>query len=151
MFFSYVLQLHCMMTSSNGNIFHVTGHSCREFTGLRWIPHTKASDAELMFSMISAQINGWGNNREAGEMRRIRPHYDVTVIVFSSLNIFHVQKTSSPRIIDVMHSDIIPSDPAPYTHICSLFYEMLNKTNTNLCECSFVPVFPCCCSITMTS
>ena len=28
-----------MMTSSNGNIFRVTGH--------RWIPHTKASDVEL--------------------------------------------------------------------------------------------------------
>ena len=36
-----------MMTSSNGNIFRVTGHLCAEFTGPRWIPHTKASDAEL--------------------------------------------------------------------------------------------------------
>ena len=35
------------MTSSNGNIFRVTGHLCGEFIGLRWIPHTKASDAEL--------------------------------------------------------------------------------------------------------
>ena len=36
-----------MMTSSNGNIFRVTVHLCGEFTGLRWIPRTKASDAEL--------------------------------------------------------------------------------------------------------
>ena len=36
-----------MMTSSNGNFFRVTGLSCREFTGYRWIPHTKARDAEL--------------------------------------------------------------------------------------------------------
>ena len=36
-----------MMTSSNGKIFCVTGPLCREFTGLRWIPCTKASDAEL--------------------------------------------------------------------------------------------------------
>ena len=35
-----------MMTSWNGNIFRVTGHLCGEFTGPRWIPHTKASDAE---------------------------------------------------------------------------------------------------------
>ena len=34
-----------MMTSSNENIFRVTGHLCGEFTGLRWIPRTKASDA----------------------------------------------------------------------------------------------------------
>ena len=36
-----------MMTSSNGNIFRVTGPLCCEFTGVRWIPRTKASDAEL--------------------------------------------------------------------------------------------------------
>ena len=36
-----------MMTSSNGNIFRVAGHLCGEFTGLRWIHRTKASDAEL--------------------------------------------------------------------------------------------------------
>ena len=36
-----------MMTSSNGNIFRVTGLLCGEFTGDLWIPRTKASDAEL--------------------------------------------------------------------------------------------------------
>ena len=43
-----------MMTSSNGIIFCVTGHLCREFTGPRWIPRTKASDAELWCSLWSA-------------------------------------------------------------------------------------------------
>ena len=36
-----------MMTSSNENIFRVTGLLYEEFTGHRWIPHTKASGAEL--------------------------------------------------------------------------------------------------------
>ena len=36
-----------MMTSSNGNIFRVTGPLWGEFTGDRWTPLTKASDAEL--------------------------------------------------------------------------------------------------------
>ena len=36
-----------VMTSSNGNIFRVTGHLCGEFTCHRWIPRAKASDAEL--------------------------------------------------------------------------------------------------------
>ena len=36
-----------MMTPSNGNIFHVTSHVCGEFTGHRWIAHTKASDVEF--------------------------------------------------------------------------------------------------------
>ena len=35
------------MTSSNENIFRVTGPLCGEFTSHRWIPLTKASDAEL--------------------------------------------------------------------------------------------------------
>ena len=43
-----------MMTSSNGNIFRVTGPLYVEFTGHRWIPHTKASDAELWCFLWSA-------------------------------------------------------------------------------------------------
>ena len=31
-----------------------TGHLCGEFTGLRWIPRTKASDAELWCFFLSA-------------------------------------------------------------------------------------------------
>ena len=54
------------MTSSNGNIFRVTGPLCGEFTGLRWIPLTKASDAELWYFLdlcpnkrLSKQWWGW--------------------------------------------------------------------------------------------
>ena len=43
-----------MKTSSNGNIFRVTGLLCGEFTGPRWIPRTKASDAELWSFLWSA-------------------------------------------------------------------------------------------------
>ena len=46
-----------MMTPSNGNIFRVTDHLCGEFTGPRWIPRAKASDAELWRSLICAWIN----------------------------------------------------------------------------------------------
>ena len=38
-----------MMTSTNENIFRITGHLCGEFTGHLWIPRTKASDAELWY------------------------------------------------------------------------------------------------------
>ena len=43
-----------MMTSSNENIFRVTGLLCGEFTGDRWIPRTKASDEELWCFLWSA-------------------------------------------------------------------------------------------------
>ena len=42
------------MTSSNGNVFRVTGHLCGEFTGPRWIPRTKATGAELWCFLWSA-------------------------------------------------------------------------------------------------
>ena len=45
-----------MMTSSNGNIFRVTGPLWGEFTGDRWIPLTKASDAELFFDLPEQTI-----------------------------------------------------------------------------------------------
>ena len=43
-----------LMTSSNGNIFRVTGPLCREFTGQRWILLTKASEMELWCFLWSA-------------------------------------------------------------------------------------------------
>ena len=64
-----------MMTSSNGNIFRVTGPLCGEFTGHRW-----QWRGTLMFSLICVWINGWVNDREAGDLRRYRAHYDVTVM-----------------------------------------------------------------------
>ena len=65
-----------MMTSSYGNIFRVTGPLCGEFTGHRWIPPTNASDAEL-YCFINKPLR---KNREAGDLRRHRGYYDVTVI-----------------------------------------------------------------------
>ena len=92
----------------NGNIFRVTGpitsltvvystvysdadqRKHQSFASLafvwgihrsRWTPHTKASDAEfLMFSLICVWMNGWVNNREAGDLRCHRGHYDVNVM-----------------------------------------------------------------------
>ena len=35
----------------------------------------------LMLSLICAWINVWVNNRESGDLRRYRAHYDITVMV----------------------------------------------------------------------
>ena len=70
-----------MMTSSNGIIFCASGPLCGEFSGHWWIPLTNASDAELWcFIWSTPKINGSVNNREAGDLRRDRTHYDVTVM-----------------------------------------------------------------------
>ena len=47
-------------------------------------PHKGQWCGALMFSLICAWINGWVNNREAGDLRRQRTHCDATVM-FSSL------------------------------------------------------------------
>ena len=43
-----------IMTSSNGNIYRITGPLCKAFTDHRRIPHTKASVAELWCFLWSA-------------------------------------------------------------------------------------------------
>ena len=37
-----------------------------------------------MFSLICVWINDWVNNREAGDLRRYRAHYDVIVMIYRS-------------------------------------------------------------------
>ena len=77
----HTCEQYIMMMSSNGNIFRVTGHLCGEFTGHRWIPLTKASDAGFWcFLWFMPWMNGWVNNREAGDLRRHCAHYDVIVM-----------------------------------------------------------------------
>ena len=53
---------------------------CGELTGDRWIPLTKARDAEVWCFLWSAWINDWVNYHEAGDLRRHRGHYDVIVM-----------------------------------------------------------------------
>ena len=67
-----------MMMSSKGNTCRVTGHLCREFTDHQWIPHTKASDAELWGFLWSVPEQTVGQT--AGDFRRHRAHYDVNVM-----------------------------------------------------------------------
>ena len=48
-------------------------------------PHKGQWRGALMFSLICVWINGWVNDREAGDLRRYRAHYDVTVIGISEV------------------------------------------------------------------
>ena len=71
----------------------------------RWLvnsPHKVQWRGALMFSLIYAWINGWVNNREAGDLRHHRSHFDV--IAMPVHNAFH------PFIHCLMES------PAQLTH-----------------------------------
>ena len=68
-----------MMTSSNGNIFRVTGPLWGESTGHTVdSPHNGQWRGALMFSLIYTWSNGCANNRDAGDLRRHHAHYYIT-------------------------------------------------------------------------
>ena len=49
-------------------------------------PHKGQWRGALMFTLICVWINYWAKNREAGDLRRHRAHYGVTVMSSSALN-----------------------------------------------------------------
>ena len=79
----FVLSTLCTMTSSNGNIFRVTGPLCGRIDRSPVnSPHKGQWRGALMFSLIYAWMNGWVNNGEAGHLRRHHAHYDVAVMMW---------------------------------------------------------------------
>ena len=71
-----------MITSSNENIFRVTGHMCGELIhkSLMNSPHKGQWRGALMFSLICVWTSDWVNNGKAGDLRRHHAHYDVIVM-----------------------------------------------------------------------
>ena len=59
-------------------------------------PHKVQWRGALMFSLFCARINGWVNNREAGDLRRHHAHYDVIVMVFTQ-NTLDVSRLLFPK------------------------------------------------------
>ena len=74
------------MTSSNGNIFRVTGPLCGEFTGHRWIPQRPATQSfDVFFDLclnkrLSRQSWGW---RFETPSRSLWRHCDVFTVALS--------------------------------------------------------------------
>ena len=62
-----------MLTSSNCNIFRVTGPLCGSQVNS---PHKGQWRGALVFSLMCAWINVGVNNREDGDLRHHRVHYD---------------------------------------------------------------------------
>ena len=85
--FSQVHVEGIMMASSNGSISRVTGPLCGEFNGE--FPSQRPVTWSFDVFFIYARINGWVNNREAGDLRRHRAHYDVNVMIM--LHYVHIQ------------------------------------------------------------
>ena len=54
------------------------------------------------FTLICARINGWGNNREAGDLRRRCTHYDAIVMCKGSPMIASHGRTHSSALLTVI-------------------------------------------------
>ena len=61
-------------------------------------PHKGQWRGALMFSLICVWINGWVNNCEAGDLRRHRAHYDVTVITLKWDRALAITSTETPGL-----------------------------------------------------
>ena len=59
--------------------------------GIHRSPHKGQWRRDLMFSFICARMNGWVSNRETGDLRCCRAHYDVIVM-------YHIFPKSGDRI-----------------------------------------------------
>ena len=61
----------------------------------------------LIFSLICARINGWVNNREAGDLRCHRAHDDVTVMIWSHLEVIASRIGSElSLLLDIRQVDV---------------------------------------------
>ena len=97
-------------------------------------PHKGQCRGALMISLICVWINGWVNNREAGDLRRYRAHYDVTVMCLCSSchqdvsNHDWVEQTGFHRSVRT-----IPSVP-----VVSAFNSVWIRSACIICKCIFV-------------
>ena len=85
-------------------------------------------------------MNGWVNNREAGDLRPHRAHYDVTVMKQEwSLHMQAVPETISPRYHDNKYSiGIGNKESYSYLHHCSKIYlSMVAHSFTRVKQCTF--------------
>ena len=117
--------------------------------GVHWSPvnspHKGQWRGALMFSLICAWMNGWVNNREAGDLRRRRGHYDVGVMIRCLLRYWNVLlgvaacdenllrlkiiwHQNQPKAINPNHRSL-PPDTFPFHHSV----KWVNPVHTGLC------------------
>ena len=145
MYFRYVINaliyILNKMTSSNGNIFRVTGPLLGESTGHRWIPITKASDAELWcfsWSVLEQTLSKQSRRRWFETPSRLLwRHCNGTSLITkagSFRTLFHIQQFSrsylykySPLIIGPNFDPLLIAGYIDYYNLTSTFLLLLQR------------------------
>ena len=109
-------------------------------------PHKGQWRGALMFTLICARINDWVNNREAGDLRRLLDHYDVSVMNISLKDIcFHLgflwMKKNNPFQFMIIY---FQGNSFNARRALGMYEDMLNKLHTPVYfskEAVFVPSY----------
>ena len=107
-----------MMTSSNGNIFRVSGPLWRETSSNHRSQVDSPHKGQWRGALIFSSTISWANNLDAGDLRRHRAHFDVTVVVGNVVGLgfnmidytFHTRMLLLLRCVKSVESDERPTD-----------------------------------------
>ena len=93
-------------------------------------PHKGQWRGALMFSLMCAWINIWVNNREAGDLRRYRHHYDVIAVASLAWWSHQMETLSALLALCAGNSPVTVEFPAqrPVKQNIDVFFDLcLNK------------------------
>ena len=91
-------------------------------------PHKGQWRGALIFFLIYVWINGWVNNREAGDLRRHRGHYDVYICESRSVHLHIDGLVQEKRNANVLAMELRLSCIKP--SICRSAFNYSNKCDT---------------------
>ena len=89
-------------------------------------PHKGQWRRALLFSLICAWINGWVNNREAGDLRRLNAHYDVIVMKWAMM-----------RKAFPCHNAVLGTNPETFKSKCNNLHPIKKLSKISPAKCPF--------------
>ena len=81
----------------------------------------------LIFSLICARTNAWVNDRETGDLRHHRPHYDVIVLVHL---LTHIAQSLDPWILFMKQNCLLLTNINVLSRTNILSYSLIFKSDS---------------------
>ena len=95
-------------------------------------PHKGQWRGALMFSLVCVWINDWVNNREAGDLRRYRAQYDVSLMV-AKKNEISCNFTELPE--NLLRRSLLRNEPVNKWSVMFTHYGLvIQRGDRDLCQ-----------------